>query len=529
MVAINTASRTFFLVIVFGLGLPSLSVAGPCLDIALVQTGAPALSRELWLDQMYGTGMMASITPEGYTSGLTSEFNEYDAAFVFHNGLRGGFDQTEFEARMEAGEALADFYDAGGGVVVSHWGVDAPTGRWQYGYLPLQGAGDCRSRDDDAVAGTLDDSPIFANVDSLSIKRGSVLLCEASVTFADDALTYGAWPNGQPIAASLGSVYVVNTSGMPRLNDSDTGPWYLPSSDFAQLFANALALSAGLNPATVCNGDEDDDGLFDEEEDALGTDWENPDTDGDGALDGADTCPLFAHADQTDTDGDGLGNVCDADLDGDGVANTDDNCLLWPNPDQLDADEDGVGDACQPDRDADGFPDIGDNCPDVHNPSQADADADGIGDACEPDDDNDGIIDDDDNCPTVANPMQRDEDADGIGDECEPDSDGDGVIDDDDNCPNVANASQADRDGDWIGDACEGDSDSDGVSDDDDNCPDDVNPDQEDRDDDGIGDACDTRTVGCSSVPGGSGGWLVLLMAVTWFRRRPHRGVTRVG
>jgi hypothetical protein len=117
--------------------------------------------------------------------------------------------------------------------------------------------------------------------------------------------------------------------------------------------------------------------------------------------------------------------------------------------------------------------------------------------------------------------MQRDADADGIGDACEPDSDGDSVIDDDDNCPNVANASQADRDGDWIGDACEDDSDSDGVSDDDDNCPDDVNPDQEDRDDDGIGDACDPRTVGCSTMPGGSAGWLVLLTVVTWFRRRP--------
>ncbi len=527
MVAINAASHSFLSVVVFGLGLPSLSVAGPCLDIALVQSGAPGLSRELWIDHMAGTGMMASIGIENTTS-LNSEFNDYDAAFIFFTGLSGGIGQSAFEARMQAGEGLAEFSDGGGGVVVTHFGIHLPTGGWQYGYLPFQNADSCGYTEDNTMVGQLDDSPIFANVDSLPVTRGSRLLCEIA-TIDDAAITYGSWPNGQPIAASLGSVYVVNMSGMPRLNDSDIGWGYLPSSDFPQLFANALALSAGLNPATVCNGDEDDDGLFDEEEDDLGTDWENPDTDGDGALDGADTCPLFAHPDQTDTDGDGLGNVCDTDLDGDGVANLDDNCESWPNPDQLDVDQDGVGDACQQDRDSDGRPDNGDNCPDVYNPSQADVDVDGIGDACEPDDDDDGIIDDEDNCTTVVNPMQRDEDADGIGDACESDSDGDGVVDDNDNCLNVVNPDQADSDGDWIGDACEADRDSDGVSDDDDNCPDDANPDQEDRDDNGIGDACDPRTIGCSAVPGGSAGWLALLTVVIGFRRRPQRGLTRVG
>ena len=508
---------------------PTPSHAGPCLDVALTASGVNPQSRLLWMDQMMSTGMMNSITADWYTTGLLSPNNSYDAVFIYHGGyIAGSGEQTDFEAAIAAGDALAEFLDGGGGAVLTHYGVGVPTGRFAVGYAPTSFRQVCGDRPDEPVVASLADLPIFADVDSLAYERGAALFCDG-VQWDPEAELYGSWGNSQPVVAGLGSVYVVNSSGMPKVEDLGPSSGYLPSSDFPQLFANALALSAGLDPTTVCNGDEDDDGLLDGEEDDLGTDWENPDTDGDGVLDGADTCPLLDHPDQTDTDGDGLGNPCDADRDNDGVDNATDNCVLWPNPDQLDADGDGVGDACQQDRDEDGLPDNGDNCPDVYNPSQADVDGDGTGDACEADDDDDGIIDDDDNCPTVANPMQRDEDGDGIGDACEPDSDGDGIIDDDDNCPNLANASQADRDGDSIGDACEDDRDSDGVPDDDDNCPDDANPEQDDRDGDGIGDACDTRTIGCNTTPGGSGGWFVLIVSLVWLSRRANRAMTSAG
>ncbi|RNC88208.1 MAG: T9SS C-terminal target domain-containing protein [Winogradskyella sp.] len=107
----------------------------------------------------------------------------------------------------------------------------------------------------------------------------------------------------------------------------------------------------------------------------------------------------------------------DADNDGDGVPNISDNCPNTANADQADSDGDGVGDVCQ-DTDSDGILDINDNCPNTANADQTDTDGDGVGDVCQ-DSDGDSVADGEDNCPDTPNPDQQDLNNNGIGDVCD--------------------------------------------------------------------------------------------------------------
>ena len=72
------------------------------------------------------------------------------------------------------------------------------------------------------------------------------------------------------------------------------------------------------------------------------------------------------------------------DADGDTVANENDNCIDVPNFDQSDVNGNGIGDMCDTDADGDGIANASDNCPYVANAGQENADSDDYGDACDP-------------------------------------------------------------------------------------------------------------------------------------------------
>ena len=181
-------------------------------------------------------------------------------------------------------------------------------------------------------------------------------------------------------------------------------------------------------------GDSDDDGLFDNQEIAVGLDPSDPDNDDDGVLDGDE--PQW----DQDTDGDGLINALDPDSDDDGLADGTElgkgcdspgtdaskgHCVADADPDTqtdpLDPDTDGGGakDGSE-DANLNGKVDADETSPVVKgdDAQSADTDGDGLGDLLEK-----GL---------GTNMMDADSDDDGLFDGLEPnptmDMDGDGLV-----------------------------------------------------------------------------------------------------
>ena len=179
--------------------------------------------------------------------------------------------------------------------------------------------------------------------------------------------------------ASTGSTVAttqLDTGG--SINTQTTLPFTNPDVDSDGIF-NASDNCLNISNATQTNTDGQDDGG-----DACDTDDDN-----DTILDDVDNCPLIANVDQTNTDGqaDG-GDACDTDDDDDGTLDINDAFPLNP-AEQTDTDGDGKGNVEDLDDDNDGISDIVEDA----SGNSADHDGDGIPNREDTDSDNDGAAD----------------------------------------------------------------------------------------------------------------------------------------
>jgi len=236
---------------------------------------------------------------------------------------------------------------------------------------------------------------------------------------------------------SLGGVILIKET-----NDFGIAPWVYPLG----------------SPTHTSNTDLDEDGLLDFEEEIIGTDVNNSDTDGDTVLDGLEVNQYVLNPQVPDIDWDS---------DSDGLTNMDEIDVYLTNPLNPDSDFDTLSDGDEiyvyftspfsSDSDEDGMPDNYEILYDSHDPNdptdaQEDPDNDNLINLDEramgthpenPDTDGDSLLDGDEINRYYTNPLQPDADFDMDGDGLtnveevdiygtnpgDPDSDQDGYTD----------------------------------------------------------------------------------------------------
>jgi hypothetical protein len=205
--------------------------------------GAPNASGQAGLvdiqKKITATGLIngsVDIFDVGNATPTLAQLSAYDAVLVFS-------DRAYSNATL-LGNVLADFVDAGGGVVeagLSHFtvGLRGLSGRFVSGNYDV-----FNSTLYQAACGTLGtvalpDSPLMAGIDAIDAPTGQ---CNNRLTLKAGSTLVASWSTGQPLAAYRvdHNAPVVGLNFYPVSGDASPGQWD-SSTDGALLMANALA------------------------------------------------------------------------------------------------------------------------------------------------------------------------------------------------------------------------------------------------------------------------------------------------
>jgi hypothetical protein len=227
--------------------------------VAIVSAASTAASSALTnnLDvqaKLVGTGLFSQVdiidvaVHAAYTPTL-QELQTYDAIITWSNG-------TYFDA-VGLGNVLADYVDAGGGVVVATFANSSTTvnrrleGRWRTGgdYEIVRSGGGNQSGS--ATLGTIlmPGHPIMDGVNSFN--GGTSGFRPATLQLSPHGEVVAQWSDGRTLVGISSQFPTRVDLGMYPPSSDVTSTWWVSSTDGARLMANALVYAAGGGPA-VC-------------------------------------------------------------------------------------------------------------------------------------------------------------------------------------------------------------------------------------------------------------------------------------
>jgi hypothetical protein len=171
---------------------------------------------------------------------------QYDALLVYSF--------PAFNDPAALGDMLADFEDAGRGIVLALYATDTAKsplgGRLQaQNYLPWAESGD-NFGDSLTLVKSLPQHPILAGVQTFN--GGQLSYYQQNAPLFPGSVHVAAWSNGQTLVAArqVGAGRLVGLNFFPVSSDVYSG-WWVSSTDGAKLIGNALVWAAGKPPETA--------------------------------------------------------------------------------------------------------------------------------------------------------------------------------------------------------------------------------------------------------------------------------------